>query len=194
MLNIIVSNIMKAVGLAAGVCLILIACSAKTDGETVSWRGVYTLPKGLTKETADLQIRRAGGSTNGPVLLDLETLCSLPAITFETFDPWDEKRERFTGVSLYRLLEWTGMSEEETDITVIAENGYESQMKVTDLRRYGYILAYMIDGAYLGETDGLTKKGNFVIAINFDKHTDLPVEIYKSHLVWQVAEIVLNQD
>jgi hypothetical protein len=194
-----VLNGLRATGLAAGVCLILIACSGKTEGETASWRGAHVLPEGLTKETADLQIRRAAGATSpdatsGPVFLDLGTLRSLPATTFETYDPWDEKRERFTGVSLYRLLEWTGALDEESDITVIAENGYESQIKVTDLRRYGYILAYMIDDVYLGEAEDLTKKGTFVIAINFDEHTDLPVEIYKSHLVWQVAEIVLNQD
>ena len=172
------------------ICLFLAACIG-CGNKADSQRFNIDIPSGLTKETADLTVTGTSGVT---ALLDLTTIRQLPSVTFETYDPWDEKRERFTGVPVYKLLRSLDMVEGADHIIVIAENGYEAQIKISDLKRYEYILAYMIDGITLGESEELIKKGNLIIAINFDKYPDMAVEIYKYHLVWQVAEIAFNRD
>ncbi len=159
--------------------------------EDAGWRIDVKLLSEVSAETADLKVT---GGSGDPFFLSVAAIRKLPSVTFETYDPWDEKRERFTGVPLYALLNWLGLAREADHIPVVAGNGYESLIKVSDLQRYEYILAYMIDGEYRGETQALTKKGRLVIAINFDKHADISVDVYKNHLVWQVIEIVSSRD
>ena len=178
--------------IAVCICFILTACFSEVgENNTDGRRFDIEFPSQLTEETADLIITDVSGDAR---LLDLATIQDLPSVSFETVDPWDEKRERFTGVPLYRLLKSLDMIRDTDDIIIVAENGYEARIKISDLQRYEYILAYMIDGKNLGETEELTRKGKLIIAINFDKHADISIEVYKNHLVWQVAGIVSNGD
>ena len=35
-------------------------------------------------------------------------------------------------------------------------------------------------------------KGSLIIAINFDRHKNVPIELYKHQLVWQVNKIIVR--
>jgi hypothetical protein len=177
--------------LAACMCFLLAGCLDKDSGKVDEEIFDIKLPQGLTEETADLIVTDLSGRK---ILLNLAILRELPAVEFVTYDPWDEKRERFSGVSLLGLLRSLEVVMDADSIMVIAGNGYEIPIKMTDLKRYEYILAYMIDGQMLQETEHMVKKGKLIIAINFGKHPDIPVEVYKNQLVWQVRQIALDRN
>ena len=92
---------------------------------------------------------------------------------------------------LNELIRFLGIGDSATYIEVIAANKYKIPIRLSDLEKYEYLLAYKIDGELLIHSKKLTRKGAMVIAINFDKHTELDVEIYKNQLVWQVKSIIV---
>ena len=173
-------------------------CDKKSTGPQSGSSSVQTaafekvgLPDGITETAADLVIKGKIAKAN-PVLLDLATIMQFPKISFTTFDPWDEKDQKYTGVSLISLLEYLQMDESADHIEVIAMNDYQVPIRVEDLRKYEYVLAYEIDGVLLKDSASMQKKGVLMIELNFDKHKDIDVEIYKSHLVWQAGTIIVK--
>ena len=150
-----------------------------------------TLPNGLTAETADLSIAGKTGR-DGPVYLDLKTVMAMPVTSFETHDPWDEKKQKYTGVSLIDLLEFVGIDDSSESIEVIAANDYEVSIRLADLRRYQYLLAYMIDDVLLVESENLEKKGKLMVEINFSGNEEIDIDIYKNQLVWQVKTVIVR--
>ncbi|HEC62422.1 MAG TPA: hypothetical protein ENI27_09275 [bacterium] len=150
-----------------------------------------TFPNGLTAENADLSIEGKTGR-NGPVYLDLKTVMAMPVTSFETHDPWDEKRQKYTGVSLIDLLEFVGIDDSAESVEVIAANDYEVSIRLADLRRYQYLLAYMIDDVLLVESENLEKKGKLMVEINFSGNEEIDIDIYKNQLVWQVKTVIVR--
>ena len=148
------------------------------------------LPASLQEEDADLIIE--GMIDPETVYLDLETITSFPKTSFTSYDPWDKKEYTYTGVSIIEMLEYLNVSPSAVKIEVQAENDYMAPIGVEDLKRYEYILAYELDGALLGTEESLTKKGKLMVAINFEKHHDIDVEVYKNQLVWQVNHIFVE--
>ena len=146
------------------------------------------LPESLTADTADLTIE-GNIKRDGPVHLDLSTIRSMPVTSFETHDPWDKKTQKYTGVLLVDLLDYIGLEESAASVEVTAANDYKVPIRISDLRRYDYLLAYMIDDVLLTENDGMVKKGKLMVEINFAKHKDMDVETYKNQLVWQTIAI-----
>lgn len=164
----------------------------KIENQNIKQSENIKLPTHLTAETADLQIK---GEGIGPeeLFLDLKTIRLFPPCSFKTVDPWDQKKHQFTGVRLLDLLNHVGLDKSVGYIEVIATNGYKIPIKVRDLEQYEYTLAYMIDGEPLDKFETLSIKGKLIIAINFDKHKDIDIDIYKNQLVWQVKTIHLHR-
>lgn len=147
----------------------------------------FSPPASPASGRADLVI--SGDGIDGPLYLDLEFLMSLPAESFSSPDPWDGVEHSYTGVSIARLLYSCGMSPDAVRVTVSAANGYSAPITPDDLRRYGHILAYTMDGETFESAGSLTKRGKLIVAIDFSAHKDLDVDIYKHQLVWQVNRI-----
>jgi len=174
----------------ASIIATCVFCSGCARNFKPNYEFKVVVPENLDETAADLVIRNIHG---GRILLDLATIKSLPATSFKTYDPWDAKRESYTGVDLYDLLRALDVLDGADHLRVVGANGYEVPITVRDLREHEYILAYMVDGKNLGESEELVKKGNLIIAINFDRDTDLSVAIYKNQLVWQVVEILIEK-
>jgi len=146
------------------------------------------LPGGLTTDTADLIITGKIKQAE-PFLLDMKTIKSLPTITFSTVDPWDGKVHEFTGVPLEGILDWIGIEDGASSLVLTARNQYSVPIRREDYEKYGYILAYAMDGADFSSDPATKKRGPLAIAIDFTKNKDLAQEVYKHQLLWQLHEI-----
>ena len=168
----------------------LAVCSDSRSEEAGGFDRVQ-LPGNLTAATADLSVegRLRGGK---PIYIDLESIKKMPAISFTTDDPWDKAERKYTGVSLRDLLDYLGVEDQATSLQVIAANGYESFIKLEDIRRFEYILCYMEDEVLLTEQADVVNRGSLIIAINFDKHKDVSIELFKHQLVWQVIKFIVS--
>jgi hypothetical protein len=149
------------------------------------------VPAGVAAEKSVLVLsgRIAGGA---PVQLALDTLLKFPSTSFTTTDPWDQKEHRFEGVLLHPLLVRFGMDAEAALVEVSAANGYQATIRVQDLRRYGHLLAYRMDGALTSTLADLTKRGALQIALDFQGQPGLSPDLYKHQLVWQVVRITVR--
>jgi hypothetical protein len=149
------------------------------------------LPSGLSPETADLVVHGRIGR-DSPICLDLKTLMSFPSETFTSIDPWDKKTHSFTGVRLSGLLRRLGIEKEASSLLVKARNNYSTAIKRQDYERYGYILAWAIDGQPFGADPATKKRGPIAVAIDFASNKGLDADIYKHQLIWQVADILVQ--
>jgi hypothetical protein len=142
-------------------------------------------------EPAELVVRGKIGRP-GPFVLDLKTVMALPPVTFKTSDPWDGKVYTFTGVLLEDLLKSAGIDRNAAEVVLTAKNKYSIPVHRGDYEKYGYIVAYMIDGKVFSANPATARRGTFAVAIDFSKNKNLPVDIYKHHLVWQLVDILVQ--
>lgn len=170
--------------------LVFLSCKPSKTGQFSDFTHIK-LPENLSAKEADLNIK-GNLKNNKELLFDLKTIMSFHPLTFTTYDPWEDKKTNYTGTLLKDLLAFCDINETARHIQVIAENDYEIPIKLVDINKYEYILAYKINGELLKEKKELSKKGSFVIAINFDKHEEIEMQVYKNQLVWQVKYIVVN--
>ena len=141
---------------------------------------------------ADLVVRGKVGR-EGIVILDLQTIMSFPPTTFRTIDPWDkeQKEHSFTGVLLKDLLARLGIRDDAKVLVLTAKNNYTIPVERKDYEEHGSIIAWMMDGKLLATDPALRKRGPLAVAIDFAGNKDLPVEIYKHQLIWQLADILV---
>ncbi len=165
-------------------------CTEEGPAEMIGSEKVM-LPQNLTEATADLIVEGKMAGAN-PKYLDLKTIMAFPKKTFSAYDPWDKKEQKYTGVSLSDLLDFLGAEETVKYVEVIAGNNYRIPIRIEDIRRFEYILCYMIDDTLFVERESIKSKGSLIIAINFDKHRDLDIGVYKHQLVWQVVKLKIN--
>lgn len=169
---------------------IILGCDKTETNQGNQFKDIK-LPNHLNENTADLIVL---GKTvkPAPIYLDIQTLQKFPETTFKTDDPWSKKRQSYAGTSIISLLEFLGIEDTVTHIDVIATNRYRIPIKLKDLKRYEYILAYRLDGELLKGQQKYIKKGSLIIAINFDRNKEINRAIYKSQLVWQVSTIIVK--
>ncbi len=126
------------------------------------------------------------------VYFDLDTLMQLKPHSFKYKSHWTGKIKEYTGVSFISLLELLGLDKSASSVEVIASNNYKILIKISDLKRYDYLLAYKLNNKLYSDHDPKDNKGPISIAINFDKHSELDWEIYKHQLVWFVETIIVK--
>jgi hypothetical protein len=116
---------------------------------------------------------------------------SFPRTTITCTCPWMDLEHDYTGVLLLSLLESLGLDDGATSIEVRAANRYSVRIRIEDLRRHRYVLAYQMDGTLLGRRSDLEHRGALITAIDFAPEYDVDLEVYKYQFVWQVNEIVV---
>lgn len=127
-----------------------------------------------------------------PVYFDLDTIMQLKPHSFKHKSHWTGKTSEYTGVSFIVLLELLGLDESASYAEVIASNNYKISIKISDLKKYDYLLTYKLNNKLYSDHDPKDDKGPISIAINFDKHPELDWEIYKHQLVWFVERIIIK--
>ena len=139
--------------------------------------------------TADLTLKGKIGD-GSPVPLDLATVMSFPSHSFTSVDPWDGKEHTFTGVLLQDLLSRFNLDASSTRITITARNKYTIPIRRGDYEKYGYLLAWRMDGHLFGDDKATKNRSSFIIAIDFTRHPELEPQLYKHQIVWQVNGII----
>ena len=127
-----------------------------------------------------------------PVHFDLPTFMLLSEHSFTYKSHWTGDIKTYTGVSFIHLLNLLGLDESATHAEIIASNNYKISIKISDLKKYDYLLAYKLNHKLYSEYAPKEDKGPISIAINFDKHPEIDWEIYKHQLVWFVEAIIVK--
>ncbi len=174
----------RAAGLAACIAVLSLSLSAQEPGSG----GIWSPPRGLTAETADLTVRGLVGPGSS-VYLDIASIRALPSRTFTCVDPWDNREHAFTGVLISDLLARLGIAPSAVRITVSARNKYSIPIRRRDFEQYEFLLAWAVDGRPLPENPSMKNRSPFCVAIDFGRFPELDPSIYKHQLVWQVNDI-----
>lgn len=150
-----------------------------------------TLPQGLDDKETVLTVTGKIGKTP-TARFDLKTLERFPKKSFVTYDPWDDQERKYEGLLLSDLLRFLEMDSSATRIEVHARNDYKAVIGVKDADRIGYLLAYRMDDKYFHELGGKLNKGPLSVAIDFNTHKDIDMDVYKQNLVWWIDIITIK--
>ncbi|MCO7245468.1 molybdopterin-dependent oxidoreductase [Halomonas sp. Mc5H-6] len=114
---------------------------------------------------------------------DRKMLEQLPQHDFATSTPWTDSRNHYEGPLMRDLLAHLGV--EEGNVNVLALNGYEAEIPVSDFYDYDVILALKRDG----EAIPVREYGPLWVLYPFDQDDALLSEKMRFRAVWQVMLI-----
>lgn len=154
-------GIVKAVGL----CL------------AVAFTITMTSSRGFSQSDLPLEVVLSDGQRH---VLSLSELDDMEQIVFETGSIWTDGKHRYSGVSLYKLLEHFGAKG--TVLRMIALNDYSIEMPIEDLEENAPIVATRVDG----ETMTVRDKGPYWVIYPFDASPRYRTEAIHARSVWQL--------
>lgn len=117
---------------------------------------------------------------------DLAMLENMGLQTIETSSPWYNKRVRFEGVSLEKLMNLVGAKG--TKVTAVALNDYVTTIPMEDFKKFNVILAMKRDGNYMSIRD----KGPLFVIYPYDSIAGLQSQTYYTRSAWQVAKLIVE--
>jgi len=127
-----------------------------------------------------------------PARFNLCMLKRMKPTSFQIDNHWTGVSQKYTGVAFIDLLRQLGLDESASTATVVAANDYRIAIKLSDLKRYEYVLSYALDDKDYAEHEPSNNKGPIAVAINFGKHPELDWDVYKHQLVWFVTTIIVE--
>ncbi|USD34806.1 MULTISPECIES: hypothetical protein [Vibrio] len=92
----------------------------------------------------------------------------------------------YQGPTLSALLDYVGA--QGSTVKVIAWDEYVVSIPVSDIKKYGVLLATHEDGTKMTIDD----KGPFFVVFPFTDHPEIQTDLFYSLSVWQVREIVIE--
>lgn len=122
-------------------------------------------------------------NVDGEAHFDRQMLQRLPQHDFETTTPWTDSQNHYEGPLMRDLLAYLGI--EEGSVNVLALNGYEAEIPVSDFYDYDVILAIKRDG----EAIPIREYGPLWVLYPFDQDDALLSEKMRFRAVWQVMKI-----
>ena len=140
------------------------------------------LPKGPVLLTIAGKIENA--NRDGVAVFDEAMLMALPWHSIETSTPWTDGKNLFEGVRLSSILDRIGVGKAEI-LRVMALNEFEHFIPVSDVEKYGVLLAMRMDGKALSRRD----KGPIWLVYPRDDFPELQDERQDSKWVWQLTRI-----
>ena len=143
----------------------------------VAFAITMTSSKGFSQSALPLEVVLSDGQSH---VLSLSELDDMEQIEFETGSIWTDGKHRYSGVSLYNLLEHFGAKG--TVLRMIALNDYSIEMPIEDLEENAPIVATRVDG----ETMTVRDKGPYWVIYPFDASPRYRTEAIHSRSVWQL--------
>ena len=122
----------------------------------------------------------------GKAEFSLATLDNLPQQTNETWTPWHNGVQKFSGPTFYDVLK--AVNARGTNVMVTAINDYASTIPFSELRKYPILLATRINGKPIPIRD----KGPLFVVYPFDKYPETKNEISYFRSVWSVKLIEIR--
>ena len=129
------------------------------------------------------------GPASESAQLSLQDLMAFPETTLMCVDPWTKDAHTFAGVSLAGLMQRLRMPGGAKGIELTADNGYTVGIRLADLARLGYVLAYRMDGALLRDQVRVRNRGALVVAFDLAAHPELNPSVYRYQFAYQVRAI-----
>ncbi|MBF8999940.1 MULTISPECIES: molybdopterin-dependent oxidoreductase [Vibrio] len=120
---------------------------------------------------------------NQEVSYTMEQLENMAQDTITTETPWTKGNTQFTGITLKKLLEQSGIENE--NIKVGAINNYWANIPYQDIPTYDPILAFKMNGKSMSVRD----KGPLWVIYPLSQTNQLTSELLHSRMVWQVNRI-----
>jgi hypothetical protein len=170
--------------LIPSICALLWWCSGAIAAAPLSLDEPLPEPRGNVMLTVCGDISRTNGE--GVARFDRAMLKALPSRTIATHTPWHQGVGRFEGPLGAALFEAVGARGDQA--RVIALNGFEADVPVSDFSRYGVILAMRHDG----EAMPIRRFGPLFVLYPFDARPELLNEEIRFRSVWQVARIEIH--
>lgn len=133
--------------------------------------------------TGDIAVTNAEGAAR----FDMEMLRALGAESFTTSTIWTEGPQRFTGVSLHRLLARLGVAEGTIDATAI--NDYSVEIPVSDAVEGGPIIAFARNDSPMSVRD----KGPLWVVYPYDSVEGYRTEAVYARSIWQLDRLHLRR-
>jgi len=121
--------------------------------------------------------------------VSLQDLMAFPETTLMCVDPWTKDAHTFAGVSLAGLMQRLRMPGGAKGIELTADNGYTVGIRLADLARLGYVLAYRMDGGLLRDQVRVRNRGALVVAFDLAAHPELNPSVYRYQFAYQVRAI-----
>ena len=142
----------------------------------------------LPADKAILTVTGAITNTNkgDAATFDRPMLEALGLDGFKTMTPWYDRPVRFDGVRMQRLMQAVGASG--TRVMAFALNDYTIDIPMSDVERYGVLLAMKRDGIDMPVRD----KGPLFIVYPYDSEPELRSQKFYSRSAWQVAKLVVT--
>lgn len=129
---------------------------------------------------------RVSKPNQGPVAaFDMAALEALPQRSHTTATPWFPQSRKFTGPLLSDVLAAAGASGE--TLRTEALNDYRVDLPMDDVRRYGVILARMLDDKPIS----VREKGPLFVIYPFADHPEIRNTVFYSRCIWQLKSIAV---
>ncbi len=139
----------------------------------------------------EMALKIHGLNNSNPIQMNEDEIRSLPAISFSTFDPWDNKKRNYKGCLLESILKTDSSFENAKLFEIVAKNDYKAIITKKELKRYKYIVSYEMDGKDYSEL-GDENKGPLALAVEMEKVEDADKSKIKNQLVWWVEKIIFK--
>ncbi|MFN2408840.1 MAG: molybdopterin-dependent oxidoreductase [Halomonas sp.] len=133
----------------------------------------------ILKVEGDIDYKNVGDEAH----FDRQMLEQLPQHDVVTTTPWTDSRNHYEGPRMRDLLAYLGV--EDGSVNVLALNGYEADIPVSDFYDYDVILALKRDG----EAIPVREYGPLWVLYPFDQDDTLLSEKMRFRAVWQVMLI-----
>ena len=131
---------------------------------------------------AILTITPAAGAK--PVIADFAALDAVATVDYDIYEPFEEKRVAFKGVELSDLLDAAGVPASATSVRMVALDDYLIDLKMSDVRAGGVILATRADGELITIAKGGPVRIVFRDGLELGKNTD--------RWIWSLTRIDLS--
>lgn len=153
---------------------------------SISSAAAGSLPKPEGKSILTISGNIANTNVGAISEFDLAMLENMGLQTIETSSPWYDKRVRYEGVSLEKLMNLVGAKG--TKVTAVALNDYVTTIPLEDFKKFNVILAMKRDGNYMSIRD----KGPLFVIYPYDSIAELQSQIYYTRSAWQVAKLIVE--
>ena len=140
----------------------------------------------IPADAGDTILAVTGKVTGGEINLTLEEIEAMGSASIVTTTPWHEGRTTFEGVPMVKFLEAVGAHG--TSAYVQALNDFSIDIPLSDLTRFGAIMAVKTDGSYMEIAD----KGPLFIVFPYDEVDEVRNALFYARSVWQIHSIEIE--
>lgn len=127
-----------------------------------------------------------GNVTGGEINLTLAQIEAMGSASIVTTTPWHDGLTTFEGVPMVRFLE--AVEAHGTTAYVQALNDFSVDIPLSDLTRFGAIMAFKTDGEYMDIAD----LGPLFIVFPYDDVEEVRNALFYARSVWQIHAIKIE--